>query len=254
MHTNEIAIVILSCDRFKITWQPCIDHFFNAWPTCPYPVYLLNNLVSADDNRIINLMVGQDDSWSESLIKGLFKITQKRVFFIFDDSFITSIDINKIKIIFEASIINDLNSVALLKKRFDRGENFNNDIFKLNPKTKYRNSLFLNLFKRDLLLDILKPNENAWQFEKIGSKRTEEFDFYSVKSADLVQYYHGIIKGKWLPETYMYLQNQGYILDDTTFDIYTRMQVARLKIYEKTFNIYQKLYHLFIWILKNKNR
>ena len=45
----------------------------------------------------------------------------KRVFFIFDDSFITKIDINKLNVVFEAAIKYDLDSVALLKKKFDIG-------------------------------------------------------------------------------------------------------------------------------------
>jgi hypothetical protein len=250
MQKNEIAVVILSCDRFKITWQPCIDHFFNAWPACPHSVYLLNNFVPSNDNRVIDLMVGQDDNWSESLIKGLWKIKSKRIFFIYDDSFITNVDINKLKGVFDTAIKYDLDSIALLKKKFDRGESFTNEIFKLSPKSNYRTSLFLNLIKRDILIGLLMPGENTWQFEKIGSKRSESRDFYSVNSADLVHFYHGIVKGKWLPETYTYLLRNGYNLDDNSFDIYSKMQVVGLKIYEKAFIIYQKLFHLSIWYWK----
>ena len=86
---SNIAIVILSCDKFKITWKPCIDHLVNAWPNCPYPIYLLNNFIPSNDDRVIDLLVGDDLNWSDSLIKGLLKIEEKRVFFIYDDSFIT---------------------------------------------------------------------------------------------------------------------------------------------------------------------
>ena len=52
MQYADIAIVILSCDKFKVTWKPCIDHFFNAWPDCPHPVFLLNNFISSEDERV----------------------------------------------------------------------------------------------------------------------------------------------------------------------------------------------------------
>jgi len=71
MQNSNIAIVILSCDKFKVTWKPCIEHFFNAWPDCPHPVYLLNNFISCDDRRVKNLLIGEDFNWSDTLIKGL---------------------------------------------------------------------------------------------------------------------------------------------------------------------------------------
>ena len=173
MQYADIAIVILSCDKFKVTWKPCIDHFFNAWPDCPHPVFLLNNFISSEDERVKDLMVGEDINWSDTLKKGLLKINNKRTFFIFDDTFISKLNLEDVKLIFKIAIENDLQSVALRKKQFDRGKRFNDKIYKLSPNTKYRNSLFLNLIKKDLLLSLLKSGENAWQFEKDGNRRNK---------------------------------------------------------------------------------
>ena len=129
MQYADIAIVILSCDKFKVTWRPCIDHFFNAWPDCPYPVYLLNNFIPSEDERVKDLMVGEDLNWSDTLKKGLLKINNKRTFFIFDDSFISKFNIEEVKLIFKIAIENDLQSVALRKKRFDRGKRFNDKLY-----------------------------------------------------------------------------------------------------------------------------
>ena len=245
MQVDDIAIVILSCDKFKVTWKPCIDHFFNAWPGCPHPVYLLNNFTSSEDQIVKDLMVGDDHNWSDTLKKGLLKIEKKRIFFIFDDSFITKFNLEEVKLIFKIAIENDLDSVALRKKEFDRGKRFNEKLYKLSPTTKYRNSLFLNLIKKDLLLNLLKSGENAWQFEKDGNIRNKNFDFYSVYETKLITYYHGIVKGKWLPETYTYLKNKGYLLNGNTFENYSKFQVFNLKIYTTIFYVIQKFLHLF---------
>ena len=116
MQYADIAIVILSCDKFKVTWKPCIDHFFNAWPDCPHPVFLLNNFISSEDERVKDLMVGEDINWSDTLKKGLLKINNKRTFFIFDDTFISKLNLEDVKLIFKIAIENDLQSVALRKK------------------------------------------------------------------------------------------------------------------------------------------
>ena len=139
-----------------------------------YSVYLLNNFISCGDQRVKDLVIGEDLNWSDTLKKGLLKIKQKRVFFIFDDSFIIKFNLEEVKLIFKIAIENNLDSVALRKKEFDRGKPFNEKIYKLNPSTKYRNSLFLNLIKRDLLLKLLKSGENAWQFEKEGQYKKQK--------------------------------------------------------------------------------
>ena len=245
MQYADIAIVILSCDKFKVTWRPCIDHFFNAWPDCPHPVYLLNNFISSEDERVKDLMVGEDINWSDTLKKGLLKINNKRIFFIFDDTFISKLKLKDVKLIFKIAIDNDLQSVALRKKQFDRGKRFNNKLYKLSSNTKYRNSLFLNLIKKDLLLSLLKSGENAWQFEKDGNKRSKNFDFYSVYESKLITYHHGIIKGKWMPETYFYLKNKGYSLNANTFKNHSKFRVFSIKTYTMIFYAVQKFLHLF---------
>ena len=244
MHNYDIAIVILSCDKFKVTWRPCFDHLFNAWPDCPYSVYLLNNFTPSNDERIKDLLVGEDLNWSDTLKKGLLKIKEKRIFFIFDDSFITRFNLEEVKLIFNLTIENDLDSVALRKRVFDSGKRFNDKIYKINPTAKYRNSLFLNLIKKDLLLSLLKSGENAWQFEKDGNKRNKSFDFYSVYNSKLVTYEHGIVKGKWLPNTYKYLKNNGYSLNENTFENHSKFKMFIINIYTIIFYTVHKFTHL----------
>ena len=245
MYNSEIAIVILSCDKFKVTWKPCIEHFFNSWPDCPHTVYLLNNFISCEDDRVKDLLVGEDLNWSDTLIKGLLKIKEKRIFFIFDDSFITKFNLKEIKIIFKITIENDLDSVALRKRVFDNGKRFNDKLYKIKSTAKYRNSLFLNLIKKDLLLILLKSGENAWQFEKEGNKRNKNFDFYSVYNTKLITYKHGIVKGKWVPKTYNYLKNKGYLLKGNTFENHSYLNVFFMNIYTIIFYTFHKLLHLF---------
>jgi hypothetical protein len=242
---HDVAIIILSCDKFKVTWEPCIDHFVNAWPNCPYPIYLLNNFISSNDDRVIDLMVGEDLNWSDSLKNGLLKIQEKRVFFIYDDSFITKINIAEVNLIFKITVENDFDSVAIRKRIFDNGKRFNERIYNINPTAKYRNSLFLNLIKKDVLLSLLKSGENAWQFEKDGNIRNKALDFYSVYNPKLVSYEHGIIKGKWIPKTYKILKNKGYLLNGNEFAIHSKFKMLIVKLYTIIFYAAHKFINLF---------
>ena len=242
--TSEIAVVILSCDKFKITWKPCIDYFFNTWTNCPYTVYLLNNFIESKDERVQDLLVGEDLNWSNTLKKGLLKIDQRRVFFIFDDSFITEFDLKEVKLIFETSIKNDLDSVTLRKSPFGKGSKYDDRLYKLKPTARYRNSLFLNLIRKEVLLDLLKDGENAWQFEKDGNERSKNFDFYSVYSTKLVAFHHGIVKGKWIPKTKKHLLKSGYLLEENTFFMFTWWEMFAINFYAFVFFTVNKLRHL----------
>ncbi len=243
MKNADIAFFILSFDNFKVTWKPCIDHLFNAWPNCPYPVYLLNNYKSCEDKRVKNLLVGEDLNWSDTLKKGLLKVKEKSIFFLYDDAFITRFDIEEIELIFKIAIENDMDSVALRRRVFDRGKRFNEKIYKINSTAKYRNSLFLNLIKKDILLNLLKSGESNWQFEKDGNKRSENYNFFSVLSAKLVTYKHGIVKGKWLPKTYNYLKREDYLLEENTIQIHNFFRILYINIYTIMFYIVHGLTH-----------
>ena len=240
---SEIAIVILSCDKFKITWKPCIDYFFNTWTNCPYPVYLLNNFIESKDERVQDLLVGEDLNWSDTLKKGLLKIDQRRVFFIFDDSFITKFDLKEVKLIFETSIKNDLDSVTLRKNPFGKGVKYNDRLYKIKPTAKYRNSLFLNLFKKEVLLGLLKNGENAWQFEKDGNERSKNIDFYSVYSSKLATFHHGIVKGRWIPKTKKHLLKSGYLLEENNFSEFAWWEILVMNFYAFIFFSFNKLFH-----------
>ena len=242
---SEIAFVILSCDKFKVTWRPCIDHLSANWPSCPYSIYLLNNHIPSDDARVIDLMVGEDLNWSDSLKKGLLLIKEKRVFFIYDDSFICHINILDVQEVFKIAIEDNLESVTLRNNPFDNGRYYNVQLSKLSSKTKYRNALFLNLFDKEVLLSILKSGENAWQFEKDGNERSVNINFYSVNKRNLVKYHHGIVKGKWLPKTKKYLIKQGYEFNGDRIETYDYFESCGLIIYAFIFVIRNSLVNKF---------
>jgi hypothetical protein len=204
---------------------------------------LLNNYIPSDDARVIDLMVGEDLNWSDSLKKGLLLIKEKRVFFIYDDSFICHINILDVQEVFKIAIEDNLESVTLRKNPFDNGKYYNVQLSKLSSKTKYRNALFLNLFDKKVLLSILKSGENAWQFEKDGNERSENINFYSANKTNLVKYHHGIVKGKWLPKTKKYLTKKGYNFNDNNFKNHGYLRVVGMNFYVKIFLFFNRFLH-----------
>lgn len=233
LNSKEIAILVLSFDGFQELWKPFFDYFFTAWDKCPYKIYLLNNFEKYDDDRIINLLVGKDTSWSDSLKKGLEKITEKRVFFLYDDAFIYKIERNEIQSYFQSAILNNYTSVMLRPSLFIN--QFSKNKLQLIPqKALYRNALFCNLIERKHLINMLQAFESAWDFELKGNKRSENHEYYSTKKIS-IYYHHGIVKGKWFYSIYQKLTKEGYSfekLDKRLTFIQSFQLKLRIFIYE----------------------
>jgi hypothetical protein len=59
----------------------------------------------------------------------------------------------------------------------------------------YRASTVFSIWKREALLNLLQDSETAWQFEILGSRRSDTYDgFYAAESFN-VEYVNLVIKG-----------------------------------------------------------
>jgi hypothetical protein len=207
---NKVSVLVLSFDGFSELWPPFFDSFFSTWKDCPFQVNLLTNFKSYEHPRVNSLQVGSDISWSDNLIKALSLIKSDYVLLFYEDAFLTGIDTAAATKAIDYCIENDLDSLLLRPSEFKGKKNVTEQIRLVNKKAPYRNSLFVNLIKRDVLLDILKPGENAWQFEIIGNERSRKYNFYSLRSR-IFKYDHAIVKGKWLRQAKEKYEQKGYV-------------------------------------------
>jgi len=252
MSEKKIAIVVLSFDGFKELWQPFFDFFFESWPDCPYKLYLLNNFEEFNDIRVNNLLVGEDISWSNSLIRGLEKINEERVFFLYDDCFIYKINKDKLNYFFQNSIANNFVSLQIRPSFFVSKLGINEPT--LMPfQALYRNALFCNLINRKHLLSLLIQGESAWDFELKGNIRSSKYDYFSIRRS-CVKYHHGIVKGKWFNNVYNKLLQKGYKFEklNVTMSIF---ETLKRKLITSIHDFYMYIVPLSIVIfIENKRK
>jgi len=85
------------------------------------------------------------------------------------------------------------------------------DLSILEKNRQYRNSSPWSIYKKDVLFKILVPGESAWEFEKIGSVRSNRYeDFYSI-NYDFFHWHNAIVKGKWKPDILKSLMDEGIV-------------------------------------------
>ena len=197
---NELAILILSCDKYADLWDGFFHQLNKTFPT-KLKKYLVSNHLDFASQNVSNLMViknGDDTNWSGNLIKVLSKIPEKKVFIILEDIYIASqVDLDV----------------------FDQMQSY---LFKMDAQhIKYMSSPRATLpvsvsfsayeigmpylvsacgiWDREYLSTLLIDGENAWDFEVNASYRAK----YSAKTffapnRPLFTYKNMVEKGLWI--------------------------------------------------------
>ena len=213
----KITILISSCDKFSDTWDIVTNSIQKYWLDCPFQIKIITNKKDYNNGSVRSLKIGEDISWSSNLIKAVKSTDADYVFMWLDDVFLSDfVDNYKIN-----EIINFLqtNSPAFLRIRPNPKpdkiikENFG-IIF---PESLfYRVSIFASFWRKDALIDLLKEEESAWQFELEGSKRSSRYKDFYVYTQKVFNYIHGIEKGKWKADAVKWLNKNNYKVDFST--------------------------------------
>lgn len=199
-HDNNLSILILSYDGFSDVWPITFQFFFKHWPDCPYPVYLLTNHKTYQDKRVQNIKIGDDISWSSNLLIGLDQINSDFVLTLFDDFFLnTSVDNSEIERYINLVTKNNFDYFRL-RPEPPPDEKINDSYGRITEGALYRVSLCTTIIKKSILKSLLDKDENAWEFEFEGSKRSDNFHHFYSTYQQIIPYYNAIDKGRWRKE------------------------------------------------------
>ena len=143
------------------------------------------------------------------------KIEQEYVLLTFDDLFLVDkVDDQKIKNLMNIAIDREYNYLQFYRS-ISGGKSIGEGLFKKSKAAKYKNSTIWSFWKKEVLISLLKEDENAWEFEIKGNVRSAELDgFYSTKS-NMIPFVNGVIKGVWNPIVKSKIKNLGIELCDS---------------------------------------
>lgn len=197
---KSLAIVIVSCDKYRDLWDPFFQSFWKQWPDCPFPVYLQTNEVKytgKHKGRAINILCGKDTDWSTSLKRTLIQIPEKYVFMWNEDLFLS------------APVTSALFAeyVELMKKNNGKHIHYrcipspdtyteNGALGVYDRGMPYR-SIVMGFWDSAFLQTMLLDGESPWQFEIMGSYRTSYQDGFFCASKKIIEFVHMAEKGKW---------------------------------------------------------
>jgi hypothetical protein len=214
----EYTILVNSSDGFEDCWNPFFKLYETYWNDDKIPI-LLNTEWKDYSYKALPIRCSRSNSknedrrlsWSECLINALNQVETEYVLYLQEDYFIEQ----KVNI----GLINDM--IDLMKTNEDikyiglthfgnhppfKTWSGDNRLWEVSNKSKYRISTQAGIWRREVLLSYLRPNENGWMFEIFGTQRAKKRrDLFLTLNRDLlgqnnpvILYTHtGIIKGKW---------------------------------------------------------
>jgi hypothetical protein len=182
MKENEVAVLVLTCDKYADIWPVFYSFFFKYWPACPYKIYNASNYQGFSHPKVSNMLSNQVSDWSTEVKAILKQIPEKYLIVLLEDYLIYKpVDENAVKE--TLSIMEENNALFLKLGCFPRKYNplFEYDklpgsalVGKIRNKQPFKINLQVGIWNKELLNGLLREGEDPWKFEVNGSERADE--------------------------------------------------------------------------------
>lgn len=213
MKDQQLAILILSCDKYADIWPTFLQQFKRYFPAEGYTIYLGSNRIPCDAEGVIPILSGEDPDWSTSLKKILAQIKEPKLFVILEDLLLASpIDMEGFQSALTYMLEKNARHVKYwaIPMALDPTENPKIGIY---PKGAPYRATVCGFWDREYLVNLLIEGENPWNFEILGSYRTSYSDGFYGLTRPLCDYRNMIEKGCWIPQSVDWANEEKIALD-----------------------------------------
>jgi hypothetical protein len=213
MKDKKLAILILSCDKFRDVWTPFLNQFRRFFPSEDYQIYVGSNSVRCAEQGVIPIMSGDDPDWSTSYKRILAQIKEPKLFVILEDQFLASpIDSEGFQEALSFLIEKNALHIKYWANPLPNEVTDNPRIGIYHQGAPYRATV-CGFWDREYLMSLLIEGENPWNFEILGSYRTSYSDGFYGLMRPLCENRNMIEKGCWIPQSVAWAREEGIVLD-----------------------------------------
>ena len=212
---SDPAILVVSFDKYSDLWPLWLHYFSKHWPDCRYKVYLGSNAKTLENPRITPLMIGEDRDYSRNLLTMLDRVPEKWILLWLDDLLLTA-DVDDQHLARLIALAQNQGAAYMKPADIPPFAHGPADLGDLPPGIRYRLSLTIALWQKDVLRKIINPGENAWDLERIGSDRSAVFGepFLSLTTKSRrrapIRVVNAVIKGRWTRPAARILRKDGF--------------------------------------------
>lgn len=238
-------LLVSSCDPYWPCWDPFFHGLNKYWPQHP-PVRMIANHRRPPQGEPI--LVGDDQGWAQNLRFALEQIPEEIILYGQEDYWLKQpVDHGMLQDYF-ALMVNGRADYIRLCPSPPPDRVFPDDprLGIIAPTAEYRTSLQLAFWRKKVLLDLLLPNESAWQFEARSTARSAQYQdrFLCVAKRRFgVDYvFTAVINGRWIKEAYQYAKDEAISVAFDQLPPKSRLKVIEILVRQKLFKI-KKVYH-----------
>jgi hypothetical protein len=200
------ALLVVSCDAYQDLWEPFFTLLFRYWPDCPYRVFLGSNYATYPDRRVTPLAIGEDRNWSSNLVKMLESIPSDGVLLLQEDFLVDRpVQTERITQLIGYAEVKEAACLRLMPiPGPDDPCGDHPELGMIRKGAAYRVSLQAAWWRKKDLAAIVRGGESPWQFEHLGSHRSNELSapFLSLREGvgyPLDYYTTAVLRGFWEP-------------------------------------------------------
>ena len=205
MDNQNVAIAVVSFDKYSDVWDVfalCINKY---WKDRPYKTYLITNDASPKYNGIEIVKTGEEVSWSYRVKKALETIREEYIMLLLEDYLISEdVDNDRVENALKYMKSNAVDYLRIAPIPTIKNTKSGEFATALTSNMVYGVNLQAAIWKRDYLLKVInEENLSAWEVEarqKFGSPTRIEGKCCATNDF-IVQYLNGIIQGKWYIKT-----------------------------------------------------
>ena len=198
---NNLAVVIVSCDRNAWLWSAWY-HYFAKNFGFKYPVYLLNEtqLINFPDVTQILVDIPEINLWTKRLRESVAQIPEDDLFIMMDDFLIKKrIPFADMYDTFKAVGCDSLRIMPDPDKLCKRVPvDLYGAMYELTEDSDYKISYSPNIWKKSFLLRCIQKDESPWVSEVHGSQRVRGAYLLSTTVTDW--YIGAVRRGKLIEE------------------------------------------------------
>lgn len=223
--TSELAILMLSCDKYSDLW----DDFFNLkerfWPDCPYHCYLATDTKEYHREGVDVIHFGDIRTWSICAARALEQIKEPYVALFLEDAFIyKKIDTNVVEENLRFMINHQADYLTMERNRSGSELSMEDQviphIWKIDKHRNYGIDTSASIWRKVFFSKELEKEDcNPWQFEVnyCNQSKTEEGlpgrIFFDDRQPFNISPKEVVVQGKLVPDTVAMFHRLGYDID-----------------------------------------
>lgn len=246
---GRMTVLVVSCDKYADLWNPMSDFLLKFWPDCPYEIALATESGDASPETVYKRTIhcGRVE-WSGCVLNALKEIETPYVLFALDDLWPGDrVDTGAIEDLLDLMEREQIGDIHLRAEGSDQKEyGTDTNFYEYAFGAPYRISASTSIWETKFLKTVLRAEETAWEFERIGSYRPEGKlrVVLSCKHSPfpVIDLASGAVeRGKWEPEALAFAARHGVVIETARRPVKSKTDRIKKNIKSFVYNLNPKL-------------